>query len=292
MRSMTGYGSGRADAPAARLTVEVRGVNQRFLDVKVAAPREYAAWESELRARVRAQAERGRIELTVTRIPVAAKRRYRVAAQRELARAYVAEARALGRTLGMAGPPTLADVLRLPELLQVSERPPELGAELSALRRAVATALAVFDRERRREGGHLARDMRQRTTALVRTVARIRRRLPQALAALRERVHERVARLLGGIDVDRDRVVHEVVALSERGDITEELVRLDSHLAALAAAVRERGPVGKRIEFLLQEVHREFNTIGSKTADLTIGELVLAAKGEVEKLREQVQNIE
>jgi uncharacterized protein (TIGR00255 family) len=292
MRSMTGYGSGRAEAPTARVTVEIRSVNQRFLDVKVTAPRDYAAWEREVRDRVRAVAQRGRVDVTVARAAVARRRRYDVAVRSALARAYVAAARELARSLGVRGDLSLADVLRLPDLFEVSEHPPELRGELGALRRALARALRAFDAERRREGANLRRDMQRRTAAVRRATADIRRRLPRALTALRRQVEERLVRLVGGAELDRGRVAQEVAVLADRSDVTEELVRLESHLAALTAALGERGPVGKRIEFLLQEVQRELNTTGAKAGDRGITDLVLTAKAEVEKLREQVQNVE
>jgi len=183
-------------------------------------------------------------------------------------------------------------VLRLPDLFETSERPPALRGEHGALRRALGEALRAFDAERRREGTHLRGDMRRRTATLRRATAGIRRRLPPALRELRVQVEERLVRLVGGTELDRGRVAQEVAMLAERSDITEEVVRLEGHLTALGGALRDGGPVGKRIEFLLQEIHRELNTTGAKATDLTIGELVLAAKAEVEKLREQVQNVE
>jgi uncharacterized protein (TIGR00255 family) len=288
---MTGYGAASADAPGARVMVEVRGVNQRFLDVKVSVPREYAAVEAEIRERVRAIVRRGRVEVSVGRAPLAGARRYRVAVRRELARAYVEAARDLGRTLGLDGTVTVAEVLRLPDLFEVSEPPPDLRAEVPALRRALLAALRVFDRERRREGRHLQRDMQARTAAVRRAAARMRALAPRVTAQLRRQVEERLAGLLHG-QLDAARLTHEVALLAERGDVTEELVRLDGHLQALAAALRAAGPVGKRIDFLLQEIHRELATAGAKAQDLAIGTLVLEARAEVEKLREQVQNVE
>ena len=289
---MTGYGAGRAEAASARVTVEIRGVNQRFLDVRIVAPREYAAWEREMRERAGAVAERGRVEVTVARAAVAARRRYAVVVRAELARAYVAAARRLGRRLGLGGDVALVDVLRLPDVFEVSEQPPELRGELAAVRRALARGLAAFDRERRREGAHLRRDMLGRAAALKRATAAIRRRLPRALAALRSQVEERLVRLVGGAELDRGRVAQEVAVLADRSDVTEELVRLEAHLGALATTLRDRGPVGKRIEFLLQEIQRELNTTGAKAGDREITDRVLGAKAEVEKLREQVQNVE
>jgi uncharacterized protein (TIGR00255 family) len=289
---MTGYGAAGADAPTARVTVEIRSVNQRYLDVRVAAPREYAAWEAAIRDRVRTVAQRGRVDVTVGRVAVPARRRYAVDVRLDLARTYVKALRDLARSLELAPAVGLSDLLRLPDLFEVSERSPDLGPERQALRRGLEAAVRAFDRERRREGEHLRRDMARRVARLRQATARVRRRLPQALAALRGQVEERFLRLLGGAQVDPARIAQEVAVLAERSDVTEEVVRLEGHLAALAASLRERGPVGKRIEFLLQEVHRELNTTGAKAGDREVGELVLAAKGEVEKLREQVQNVE
>ena len=292
MRSMTGYGAATADAPTARVSVEIRGVNQRFLDVKVALPREYAAWESEVRDRVRAAAERGRVDVAVTRTPVAARRRYRVGVREELARAYVAAARGLGKRLGVAGDVTIADVLRVPDLFETIEETSSLERERPAMLRALAAALRAFDRERRREGTALQRELLERTATLRRLTAEIRDRLPAVREAFDTKLRERIGRLTGTPELDPQRLTQEIVSLAERGDVTEELVRLDSHLVALGTTLRASGAIGKRVEFLLQEVQRELNTTGSKAADLVVNGLVVDGKAEVEKLREQVQNIE
>ena len=289
---MTGYGAGAAEATTARVSVEVRGVNQRFLDVKVALPREYVAWESDIRERVRDAAERGRVDVAVTRVPVAARRRFRVGVREELGRSYLAAAQRLGRRLDVPGTVTIAEILRLPELFEMNEETPALDQERTALRRALGLALRAFDRERRREGVALRTELLGRTTGLRTLVTAIRGRVPAVQAALDARIRERVGRLAGTPDLDPQRLMQEIVSLAERGDITEELVRLDSHLVALLATLRARGAVGKRVEFLLQEIQRELNTTGSKASDLETTHLVVDAKGEVEKLREQVQNIE
>ncbi|HXJ37183.1 MAG TPA: YicC/YloC family endoribonuclease [Candidatus Eisenbacteria bacterium] len=292
MRSMTGYGAATADAATAHLAVEIRGVNQRFLDVKVALPREYAAWEGEVRDRVRAAVERGRVDVGIARTPVAARRRYRVSVRDELAKSYVAAARQLARRLAVADTVTIADVLRLPDLFEVGEQVPALEPERKALRRALDGALRAFDRERRREGAHLQRELLGRTAALRKITHAIRARRPEVLAALDVRIAERVERLRQTADVEPQRIAQEIVTLAERGDITEELVRLESHLVSLGQTLRGAGSIGKRVEFLLQEIQRELNTTGSKASDLAINHLVVDGKGEVEKLREQVQNIE
>jgi uncharacterized protein (TIGR00255 family) len=231
---------------------------------------------------------RGRVDVTIVRTPLAARRQYRVAVREELAVAYVVAARSLARRLRLPGEVALADVLRLPELFEVLERPPDPGKELPGLRRALAAALRAFLRERGREGRHVQGDMRQRAATLATLAGRIRHHLP----ALRRRLEERVTRLAAGVDVDPGRLAQELASLADRADVTEELVRLESHLAALATALRGRAAAGKQVEFLLQEILRELNTTGAKAADVQTSAWVLEAKGEVEKLREQVQNVE
>src|SRR5262249_20129718 len=159
-----------ADTRTARVSVEIRGVNQRFLDVKVTLPREYSAWEGDIRERVRTAVERGRVDVAVSRAPVAARRRYRVGVREELAASYVAAARRVAKRVGVQGEVTIADVLRLPDLFETSEELPALEPERVGLRRALATALRAFEQERRREGTTLQKELLGRTAA-VRTLA-------------------------------------------------------------------------------------------------------------------------
>jgi uncharacterized protein (TIGR00255 family) len=292
MRSMTGYGTAATAVPGGRVTVEVHSLNQRFLDVRIVAPREYAPWEGELRDLVRAAAARGRIELLVNRTVGANGQRFRVEVRSDLARAYVAALRRLKREMRLAGEVDVALLRGMPELVRTVEQAADPAREMPAVRRAVRRALAALDRERRREGGHLGRDMSARVGALARIARTLEGRLPAAVRDLQRRAAERVTRLAAGVPVDAQRLAQEAAILAERGDVTEELVRLGSHLEALRGLLRAREPTGKRIEFLLQEVHREVNTIGSKMLDPRVSGLVLDAKAEVEKLREQVQNVE
>ena len=292
MRSMTGFGAAAGESSTARIVVEVRSVNQRHLDVRIALPREYASWERDLRERVRAQVERGRVDVTIVRTPVAGRRRYQVTVREELAARYVAAARALGRRLRLPGSVSLADVLRLPDLFEVVERSPELDGELPVLRTALARALKAFTREREREGRHLRQDMGRRAAVVNRLVQRIRTRLPLVQREVARRAQERLARVTAEVGIDPARMALELAPVVERGDVTEELVRLESHLAALGEALRGMASADKRIEFLLQEILRELNTTGAKAADAETSGWVLEAKSEVEKLREQVQNVE
>jgi uncharacterized protein (TIGR00255 family) len=180
----------------------------------------------------------------------------------------------------------------VPDLVSLTEVPVDTAREMPGVRRVVQQALAALCRDRDREGSYLGRDMRARVRKLEQLLARLHRLLPSVVRGLRDRAQERMRRLAGGVEVDVQRLAQEAAILAERADVTEELVRIGSHLVALRALLRARGPVGKRIDFLLQELHREVNTVGSKVGDPQIAPLVLEAKAELEKLREQVQNVE
>lgn len=302
MRSMTGYGAAVRERGSVRVAVEVRSLNQRFLEVRLTGPREYGPLEGELRGIVRSRVARGRVEVNVSRTGDLGARGgrqrrrvtggLRVCVDEALARAYVSALRRLGRKLGLAGELGI-DVLRsLPGVVEVSEVPVDLRRERPVVLAALRAALGAFDRERRREGDNLRRDMAARVRRLKRLAAEMGRRVPRAEAALGHRHRERLGRLLDRGEVDPARLAQEAAMLVARSDVSEELVRLASHLSALGAALARRGAVGKQIEFILQELVREANTIGAKAGDLGLGELVLEAKGEIEKLREQVQNVE
>jgi uncharacterized protein (TIGR00255 family) len=291
MRSMTGYGSGSAPFPGGRVNVELRTVNHRFSEVKMMLPREFLPWEGEWREIIEAQVKRGRIELTLafSGRPV---RPYAVTLNLDLARAYREAIIRLQRDLGVKGELDVSFLTSRPELFQVTEKSQPTQAEVQAARQALHLALTALERQRSREGKFLVRDLRARIVVLERARQAISRRSPVVQGTLREKLRERVTNLLQGVNIDQSRLFQEVVALTQKSDITEELVRLQSHLEALTETLRGNEPVGKRIDFLLQEVQREINTIGAKADDTAIRHLVVAAKEEVEKLREQVQNIE
>jgi len=287
---MTGYGSATVAVPAGRVTIEVRSVNQRFLDVRISAPREYAAWESVARDTVRKRVERGRLEVHVGR-NAPSSTRTRVVVNLAAAKEHVKAWRQLRRELHLSGELDPA-LLRVPDVFQTVELPGDVRGEFPAAGRALERALALLDRERRREGANLQRDMRARVRRLTAIERAVRKHTANALGAIQAKVTERMQKLLKGAPVDGGRIAQEAAYLAERSDVTEERVRLRSHLQELGHLLEGRGAVGKQFEFLLQEVHREINTIGSKVNNLEVTRLVVEAKGEVEKLREQVQNVE
>ena len=266
-------------------------MNQRFLEVKLNMPREYSPWEAELRALVQEQVARGKVDISIFR-GGANGGQVTVEANIALAKEYVAAWRKLQHALHVPGDVDLGLLQGRSELVRVVERRSDAGAEIDSVRTTLRRALRAFNREREREGRALTRDMIARVRRLQQLQKGIARRVEQLLPQLAARLRQRLATLLEGKDIKEERIAQEVALITERGDVTEELVRLESHLAALGDLLCAREPAGKKLDFLLQEVHREFNTIASKSADLEVTNLTLEARSEIEKLREQVQNVE
>jgi len=293
VKSMTGFGAASVRLGArsrGSLSIEVKSVNQRFLDLKLSLPKEYAAWENEVRKLVQAHVGRGRVEVYVSR-SVGGNDRPRVEVDEELARAYVEQWRRLKRKLRLAGEIDLSLLKGIPDLYRARDAAAVPEGERAILLRALATALREHDAARQREGAHLAKDMRSRITALEAIASGMTGRADATRHETRRRIEERMRELVDG-KLDEARVAQEAAFLAERSDVTEEIVRLKSHLGALRELVDGDEGVGKRIDFLLQEVQREVNTVASKSSDLELTHLAVEAKGEVEKIREQVQNVE
>jgi uncharacterized protein (TIGR00255 family) len=291
MKSMTGYGSGIATFPGGRVQVELRTVNHRFIEIKMPLSREFLPWEKEFRNIIETQVKRGRVEMTLICMGRPA-RAYTVQPNLDLARAYHAALKRLYRKLDLKTEIDPSFFMARPELFQVVEQPQAVADEVHAAKEALQVALTVLDRQRSREGKFLQRDLRARIATLEKKRRIIHERSKISQGVIRQRLMERVSLLLQGVEVDHSRLLQEVAALTQKSDITEEIVRFHSHLTALSDLLRAPESVGKRIEFLLQEVQREINTIGAKSDDVAIRHAVVEAKEEVEKMREQVQNIE
>ncbi len=290
MKSMTGYGAANGHAGNCRLTVEVRSVNQRFLDLKLNVPREYAPYEPDLRRTISAAIERGRVEVHVSRaLPP---RSAGIALQSDVAAAYIKGWKQLQKEFGLKGSLELSLLAGRSDLFVAAEPAADAAAEIGEVQRLLARALVAHRKEREREGAHLRRDMQERIRRLRQTLKALGKAATVVVPRLKAKLEKRLAELLGASTVDPARLAQEVAMLADRSDVTEELVRLGSHLEALDDLVRSDEPVAKRIDFVLQEVNRELNTIGSKASDLDVTNLVVGGKADVEKLREQIQNVE
>jgi uncharacterized protein (TIGR00255 family) len=287
---MTGFGQTEGRSGELQFSVEIRSVNQRNLDIKIAAPREYGPFEADLRRQVSDGIARGRVELYINRGN--ARRVKEIVVQDDAAAAYVKALRKLKKDLKLVGDVDLSALQGRAEIFQAVERRSDPKKEIAEVRRLVGKALAAHRVSRDKEGKHLKQDMTGRLRALERIHRSLGRRAKGSGPRMQARLEKRLVELLTGKGVERARVVQEAAIMADRADVTEELVRLAAHLSSLKGLLGESGPIGKRIDFLLQEVHREFNTIGSKANDLDTTNLVLEGKAEIEKLREQVQNVE
>ena len=288
-RSMTGYGAGTAETADYRVTVEIKAVNQRFLEISPHMPRAFGAWENDLRELVRTRVARGKLDIYVN-FEDRSEKQYDVYVNEGLARAYYA---ALGKVARAVDAP-LSDGVRMTAayegVISVSEQVDMTGARTAFLD-AAAQALAALDAMRLAEGAHLARDFEKRLARLEQQRAQVKEIAPQIVADYRAHLAEVLAEFKE-VTPDETRIVQEAALYADRVNITEELVRLASHFAQFRAILAEEEPVGRRLDFLLQEINRETNTIGSKANNAAAQQIVVAMKNEVEKLREQVQNLE
>lgn len=294
IRSMTGYGQGAAEAPGIKVTVELRSVNNRFADLKLRLPDELAPFEHELRRKILATVKRGRIDVEL-RLERTGGTDAPLVLNRPLVAAALSAMRALREEYGVEGDWDLRAVMSVPGIFQTGDAAASLDdTGRAAVDRALELALAALDAERRREGGLLTADLVERVSSMKGTVATIRELATAIPAALQKRIAERVQLLVAQLALDPARVAQEAAFLAERADITEEIVRLTGHLDHALNLLAESGgePVGKRLEFLLQEILRETNTIASKSGDLGINRQALTLKSDAEKIREQIQNLE
>jgi uncharacterized protein (TIGR00255 family) len=296
IKSMTGFASLTHEDERATLGVTIRAVNHRFLDVQVRVPSSLADLETRVRGLLQKRLARGRIELAISvqlRHPSAPT----VELNADFANA-LAAAMEQARERGLiAGTLTPGDLLRLPQAITIRERPieadPAVEAQLgSSVEAAVEQALADLDAMRIREGDHLRADLDGRRLALAEMIERLRVAADTGRVELESRLRDRIAELALELPIDQAMLAQEVVRAAARSDISEEVTRFRAHLAHWAALADAAEPCGRKLDFLLQEMNREINTIGSKADGLGISEVIINAKAELEKMREQVQNVE
>lgn len=288
--SMTGFGRAETEINGRRFSVEARSVNSRFLEVKVRLPRRYQAWEERLRPMVQARCGRGRVDLLVVVEGFDSGTRVRI--NHDAARRYHAILQRLKVELGLDEPIKVADVISGPDVLVVREEDVDLEAMWVALEPVINEALDGLVAMRRAEGQALAGDLRSHLEALDGRLGRARTRVDENTALTSERLKERLAKWLDGVEIDQERLIQEVAVAVDRLDVSEELVRAGSHIEQFNKLIESDGPIGRKLEFLLQELHREVNTLGSKSPDVELSQLVVDMKSDLERLREQIQNVE
>lgn len=291
LRSMTGFGAGDLATPAGRYAVEARSLNHRFLEVVVRLPRDLSPLEDRIRALVQRRVLRGRVEVAIIRENYG-KRARTVKIDVDLAKTFTSALNDLKQALELPGIADLSMLVGLPDLIKVEEQKEDLEACWPPISEGVGQALERLVAMRETEGAQLARDLAERLDRLSQRADEIERRAPLVVRDYAGRLKRRIGELMGTVPVDEGRVATEVAMFADRCDIAEEVTRFRSHLAQIRQTLAVDGAIGRTLEFIVQELGREANTMGSKANDLEIARAVIAIKGELESLREQIQNVE
>ncbi len=289
--SMTGYGRGAAARDGREITVELKSVNHRYLDLSMRLPRSINFLEDTFRSVLSEQLARGHVDIYVN---------YRnnrndartVVIDQTLLEEYVVSAREANVNLALRDDLTLSNVLRLPDVTSIVEAQEDREAVTVLAKEAAYEAVSELKAMRAQEGTRLSADLTARVQVVLDLTEQIAQRAPLVVEEYRQKLNERIAGWLDVVEVDRARLATEVALFADKASIDEEIVRLRSHVAQTRLVLASQEPAGRRLDFIVQEMNREFNTIGSKANDAELVNYVLAGKGEIEKIREQVQNIE
>ena len=291
VKSMTGYGRARQTLNGRDITVEVRSVNNRYLDCTVKVPRTYIFAEDAVKARVQKAVSRGKVDVFIT-IDAAAADETVVAVNEPLARGYYEALTRLKDMFSLEDGLNAVTLAKFPDVLPVSKAEEDLESVAADICAVLDEALAAYNAMRTVEGGKLREDIAGRADTIEAVVGKVEERSPQTVAAYREKLLARMQEVLQSTAIDESRILTEAAIFADKIAVDEETVRLRSHLSQLRTMLESDQPIGRKLDFLIQEVNRECNTIGSKCNDLTIAQDVVNMKAEVEKIREQVQNIE
>jgi uncharacterized protein (TIGR00255 family) len=291
MRSMTGYGRGEIDSNGMKFSVELNSVNRKQSDIVVNLPRDLAELEPRIRQTINENISRGRMNVSVA-LHQGANGARQLALDTELARSYHEAMRALQKELNAPGEITIGTILQAPGVMRLPEQVVNAQEVWPAIERALRAALAELIKMREREGRHLAKDLIRRLKAIRKTLKEIRSLHPEVVKKYRAALLNRLQTAGLPIEPNDERVLKEISFFADRADVSEELTRMESHLAQFAHHLRKNEPVGRTLEFITQEIFRELNTLGAKANDAAISQRVVTAKAELEKIREQVQNLE
>ena len=297
IKSMTGYGSAKGASGAGGasgaidVTVEVRSVNNRYLDCNFRLPRVYTAMEDALKSTVTRSISRGKVDVYVS-IDASRADMVTVRLNKPLADAYIEALRAISETYGLKNDISALELTRYPDVIQIDKSEADLETLSADVCAVLEAALLDFDAMRSREGAHLSADIEERLNTIESLTKRVEECSPRSVAEYRARLEAKMTEILQSKDVDETRILMEAAIFADRVAVSEETVRLKSHVGQLRAMLKSREPVGRKLDFLIQELNREANTIGSKGNDAEMARIVVDLKAEIEKIREQAQNIE
>lgn len=291
IKSMTGYGRAREVRNRREITVEVHSVNNRYLDCTVKMPRMYSFAEDAVKARVQNAVSRGKVDVYIS-VDASAADVAKVSVNRELAASYASALRELGEVCGAESKVTAEQLARFPDVLSVTKEDEDLETVSADLCQVLDEALEAYNTMRAVEGGRLAEDIGGRLTTIETLTGEVELRSPETVNEYRQKLTARMQEVLASASIDEQRILTEAAIYADKIAVDEETVRLRSHVAQLRTMLGADEPMGRKMDFLIQEVNRESNTIGSKCNDVAIARVVVNLKAEVEKIREQVQNVE
>ena len=291
LKSMTGYGRVIVENDLREITVELRSVNHRYLDLNIKVPRIYGYLEEMVSKQAQAAIARGKVDIFVS---VRAKEGadIRVSPNMAVIQGYVDAIKKVSETYGLSDEATALSLLRLPDAMEQSKEEADadqLKAEVSAV---LDQALTEYNAMREKEGARLVEDVTYRAGLIAQSVDYVEQRSPDCVEEYRQRIAARMTELLDGTELAQQRILQEAALYADKVNVTEEIVRLRSHLAQLETMLKSPAAIGRKLDFLVQEMNRETNTIGSKANDFQIAKTVVDMKAEIEKIREQIQNLE
>lgn len=291
LKSMTGFGRSEGETSLGKVFVESRSVNHRYCDINIKLPRQLTPFEARIKELIRSQVSRGRIDVSL-KLDTGGEEKVQLNVDFHLAEQYYRALQTLKKTLQLKDKITLGLLAGAKDLITAKEESIDLEPYWEEIVPILKRSLRDMDEMKRLEGESLAQDLRQRLERIAQELENIKQQYRSHLDAYRDRLHERLRSLLGGIEVDSYRFQQEIAFLAERTDVTEEIVRAESHLSQFFALLEADEPVGRKLDFLLQEINREVNTVSAKANVAEMSQRVVEVKAELEKIREQVQNIE
>lgn len=291
IRSMTGYGGAKGSCQGLNISVELKSVNNRYLDCSVRLPRGFLFAEDAVKAKVQSHISRGKVDVFVN-IEAVGSEAVAVRVNEQLAAGYVGAIRQLSETFGLENSLTALALGRMPDVLTVEKQDADAETVTAAIAEIAEQALAAYDEMRAREGKKLQDDIAGRLDTIEAYVAQVERRSPETVKEYRERLYRKMTEVLQNTAMDEQRILLEAGIFADKVAVDEETVRLRSHIAQMRSMLAEGSPIGRKMDFLVQEFNRESNTIGSKCNDGAVTKIVIELKSEIEKIREQIQNIE
>lgn len=292
LKSMTGYGRAKELLGGREITAEIRSVNHRYLDITIKTPRVYGFLEEPIKLAVQKSAYRGKIEVYIS-VGASQDGDIRISLNRPVLSEYLNAFCEIKNTFpSLTDDLTVASIARFPDVLTTQREETDDEAIKNAVMPVLEEALSGFSAMRQREGERLCRDMGERAESILQMVEQVEKRSPETVTEYREKITSRMQEIMADSGADPQRILAEAALFADKVSVTEEIVRLRSHLSQFMKMIRETAPIGRKLDFLVQELNREANTIGSKANDYDIVQTVIEMKAEIEKIREQIQNIE